>query len=479
MFGLAEIQEFSAAFPSSVNKVNARIRMQASAEKIWSHAQQLLRTMLNTDIYTLWFLPIRAKTLDEDVMTLEVANDFCEVWLKDNYLGLIRDVLVQAAGRTIEVKFQVGSGLSPANETTSPTKTKSKPDSEQERSVVVNRELILNPKNTFETFVVGETNNHAHAAALAVAQAPGKSYNPLFIYGGVGLGKTHLLHAIGQHISAHRKTARISYVSSEKFTNEYIDAIQNNQLVRFRKRYRQTDVLLIDDIQFLAGKERIQEEFFHTFNALHESHKQIVLTSDRPASEIQNLEQRLVSRFEWGLGTDMQPPDVETRLAILRKKVAAMGVELPEEILNFLGHRIRTNIRRLEGALTRVASYASLTGKKLTLETVEGLLREVLHEEGRFTINIDVIQKKVAEHYDIRLADMTSKRRPENIAFPRQVAMFLARQMTENSLNTIGEAFGGRDHGTVLHACRLVKGRMEVDSHVRQAVSYLEKQLLR
>ncbi len=453
--------------------------MQVSAEKIWTGAQQMLRTMLNADIYNLWFMPVRATALNGEVITLEVSNDFCEVWLKDNYLGLIRDVLLHSSGQPLEVKFQVGSGTSISSEPVLP-KSKAKLDSDQaERSAALNRELVLNPKNTFETFVVGETNNHAHAAAMAVAQAPGKSYNPLFLYGGVGLGKTHLLHAIGQYVTAHKKTARVAYVSSEKFTNEYIDAIQNNQLVRFRKKYRQTDVLLIDDIQFLAGKERIQEEFFHTFNALHEAHKQIVLTCDRPASEIQNLEHRLVSRFEWGLVTDMQPPDVETRLAILRKKAAAMGVDLPEEIINFLGHRIRTNIRRLEGALIRVASYASLTGKRLTLEMIEGLLREVLHEEGRFTINIDVIQKRVAEHFDIRLADMTSKRRPENIAFPRQIAMFLARQMTESSLNTIGEAFGGRDHGTVLHACRLVKGRMEVDSNVRQVVSYLEKQLLR
>jgi chromosomal replication initiator protein len=453
--------------------------MQASAEKIWVGAQQVLRTMLNADIYNLWFQPIRAASLEKETITLEVANDFCELWLKDNYLGLIRDVLLHTSGQELNIKFQVNSTAASVLAPVDSIKSKHKSDPEQERSTALNRELVLNPKNTFETFVVGETNNHAHAAAMAVAQAPGKSYNPLFLYGGVGLGKTHLLHAIGQYVTAHKKTARVAYVSSEKFTNEYIDAIQNNKLAAFRKRYRQTDVLLIDDIQFLAGKERIQEEFFHTFNTLHESHKQIVLTCDRPASEIQNLEQRLVSRFEWGLVTDMQPPDVETRLAILRKKAAAMGVELPEEILNFLGHRIRTNIRRLEGALTRVASYASLTGKKLTLETVEGLLREVLHEEGRFTINIDVIQKRVAEHFDIRLADMTSKRRPENIAFPRQIAMFLARQMTENSLNTIGEAFGGRDHGTVLHACRLVKGRMEVDSNVRQVVSYLEKQLLR
>ena len=456
--------------------------MQAAAEKIWGTAQEHLRSMLSADTYNLWFAPLRASGCDANGLVLEVANDFCEVWLKDNYLALLQDVLTLATGRQMQVKFKVASSAAPIAAPASSGSGGHKPKSAEaapERNNSANADVTFNPKNTFDTFVVGNNNNFAYAAALAVAQAPGKSYNPLFLYGGVGLGKTHLLHAIGQHVASSKKAARVAYVSSEKFTNEYIDAIQNNQLVRFRKKYRQTDVLLIDDIQFLAGKERIQEEFFHTFNALHEAHKQIVLTCDRPASEIQNLEHRLVSRFEWGLVTDLQPPDVEMRLAILNKKAQQMGVALPAEVLDFLANRIRTNIRRLEGALIRVASYASLTGKKLTIEVVEGLLREVLHEEGRFSVTIEAIQKKVAEHFDIRLADMTSKRRPENIAFPRQVAMFLSRQMTENSLCSIGEAFGGRDHGTVLHACRLVKDRMEVDPNVRQVVSYLEKQLMR
>jgi len=435
--------------------------------------------MLSTDIYNLWFAPLRATSADESILVLEVANDFCEVWLKDNYLDLLQDVVALASGRQFQVEFRVTSNHPAGTHPTPPLHVKAKVEEVAIEKASSNHDFGFNPKNTFETFVVGNNNNFSYAAALAVAQAPGKSYNPLFLYGGVGLGKTHLLHAIGQHVSSHKKGARVAYVSSEKFTNEYIDGIQNNQLAKFRKKYRQTDVLLIDDIQFLAGKERIQEEFFHTFNALHEAHKQIVLTCDRPASEIQNLEHRLVSRFEWGLVTDLQPPDVEMRLAILQKKAQVMGVELPEEIMNFLANRIRTNIRRLEGALIRVASFAALTGKKVTLEVVEGLLREVLHEEGRHSVNIEVIQKKVAEHFDIRLADMTSKRRPENIAFPRQIAMFLSRQMTESSLSTIGEAFGGRDHGTVLHACRLVKDRMEVDANVRQVVSYLEKALQR
>jgi len=451
--------------------------MRPPAEKLWVAAQQQLRAMLNTDTYHLWFAPLRANALDNDCVVLEVANDFCEVWLKDNYLGLLQEVLARAASRPIQVRFKVvaGNTLAAPASISAPARLKIA-EAPPEK---VSGDFGFNPKNTFDSFVVGNNNNFAHAAAMAVAQAPGKSYNPLFLYGGVGLGKTHLLHAIGQHVAGSRKGARVSYVSSEKFTNEYIDGIQNNQLVRFRKKYRQTDVLLIDDIQFLSGKERIQEEFFHTFNALHEGHKQIVLTCDRPAGEIQNLEQRLVSRFEWGLVTDLQPPDIETRTAILRKKAKSMGADLPEDVINFLAQRIRANIRRLEGALIRVAAYASVTGKKLTTDVVEGLLREVLHEEGRFSINIEVIQKRVAEHFDIRLADMTSKRRPENIAFPRQIAMFLSRQMTESSLNSIGEAFGGRDHGTVLHACRLVKDRMEVDPNVRQVVSYLEKQLLR
>ncbi len=452
--------------------------MQLSAEKIWNSAREHLRSKLNNDTYNMWFAPLRACGIDGNNVTLEAANEFSGVWLKDNYLSLLQDAFAVAAGRQLQVKFKIAAGNAPAPSAAEPAPAKTKaPEPAHERQA--NSELHFNPKNTFESFVVGNNNNFAYAAALAVAQAPGKSYNPLFLYGGVGLGKTHLLHAIGQHVSGNKKDARVAYLSSEKFTNEYIDGIQNNQLAKFRKKYRQTDVLLIDDIQFLAGKERIQEEFFHTFNALHESHKQIVLTCDRPASEIQGLEHRLVSRFEWGLVTDLQPPDVEMRLAILQKKAQIMGVTLSDDIMNFLANRIRTNVRRLEGALIRVASYASLTGKKLTIEVVEGLLREILHEEGRYSINIEVIQKKVAEHFDIRLADMTSKRRPENIAFPRQIAMYLSRQMTESSLNTIGEAYGGRDHGTVLHACRLVKDRMEVDANVRQIVHYLEKQLMR
>ncbi|MBM3847724.1 MAG: chromosomal replication initiator protein DnaA, partial [Verrucomicrobia bacterium] len=356
-----------------------------------------------------------------------------------------------------------------------PAREKTRHSSRQQEIV----ENSFNPRNTFENFVVGDNNTFAHAAAIAVSQAPGKTYNPLFLYGGVGLGKTHLLHAIGLHVAAKKRGSRVTYVTAERFTNEFIDAIQNGQLVRFRRRYRQSEVLLIDDIQFLAGKERIQEEFFHTFNALHEEHHQIVLTCDRPANEIQGLEQRLVSRFEWGLVTDMQPPDVETRMAILRKKERILGITIPPELLHFIAERVRSNIRRLEGAFVRVSSYVSLTRKPLTTLVVEELLRDILHEENRTAISIECIQKIVADHYDIRVSDITGKRRPGNIAFPRQVAMYLSRQLTDSSLSTIGEAFGGRDHGTVLHAVRQVNDRMSVEPSVRQAVGYIESQLLR
>ncbi len=449
--------------------------MQATVEKIWTKTTKQIRTLLNTETYNLWFSSVQPVSLNQSSITLEVPNEFSEVWLKDNYLELLQDALAQASGRKLNIKFKVAAGGNGAAAAPPKPAKGRKPTARK----ATDGDLMFNPRNTFETFVVGNNNSFAHAAAMAVAQQPGKAYNPLFLYGGTGLGKTHLLHAIGQHVVGSKKAAKVSYVSSEKFTNEYIAAIQENQLVKFRKKYRQTDVLLIDDIQFLAGKERIQEEFFHTFNALHEAHKQLVLTCDRPASEIQNLEKRLVSRFEWGLVTDLQPPDVETRLAILRNKVKSMGVEIPEDVLTFLANRIRTNIRRLEGALIRVASYAHLTGKELTNDVVENLLREILQEEGRHTITMEVIQKKVTEKFDLRMADMTSKRRPENIAFPRQIAMYLSRQLTEHSLSAIGEAFGGRDHGTVLHACRLVKDRMEIDANVRQTVHYLEKQLLR
>lgn len=453
--------------------------MHSAAGKVWSAAQAILREKLSPDIFKLWFAGVKARELQEDRFTLEVPNDFAELWLRSNYLSLLQDVLGQVTGRRLTIQFAINNTPGAAPSATDPAPATNGVKGKPEPAPHPTRDFPFNPKNTFETFVVGSNNSFAHAAALAVAQNPGKAYNPLFVYGGVGLGKTHLLHAIGQYVVGQRRTARVAYVTSEKFTNEYIEAIQSNDLGRFRKKYRGMDVLLIDDIQFLENKERIQEEFFHTFNTLHGNHRQIVMTCDRPAGELKSLEARLVSRFEWGLVTDLQPPDVETRLAILRKKQELMGFTLPEPVLEFIATKIRSNIRRLEGALARVGSYCALSKKPPTLELVESLLREVLQEESRDALTIEAIQKRVAEHFDIRLADMTSRRRPECIAFPRQIAMYLARNLTGSSLNTIGEAFGGRDHGTVLHACRLVKDRMDVDESVRQTVAFLERQLLR
>jgi chromosomal replication initiator protein len=335
----------------------------------------------------------------------------------------------------------------------------------------------LNPRNTFENFVVGANNQLAHAAALAVAQAPAQAYNPLFLHGATGLGKTHLMHAIGHSILQRNPEAKVAYLSTEKFTNEYIHAIQENALTKFRQRYRSVDVLLIDDIQFLAGKERIQEEFFHTFNDLFESQKQIILSSDRPVTEIATLEARLVSRFQWGLSADIQSPDFETRVAILKTKAATLKIDLPPAVVDFMAQHISKNIRRLEGALIKISSYAALTGKTLDLATAEHLLKDVLMEEAQNRLNIEGIQKRVADHYQIRHSDMTSKRRPNAIAFPRQIAMYLCRQLTRHSLQEIGEAFGGRDHGTVIHAVKTVENMMDQDDSVRGSVDFLKTQL--
>jgi chromosomal replication initiator protein len=460
--------------------------MQTPLEKIWATASTLLRERLNPDIFSLWFAGLRPKSLVEDDITFEVPNDFSELWIKSNYLSLIQDAVCHASGRPLNVKFAIGAtepSAKRSNASASAGSSKARTTAAQPVPAATadagSSVFDFNPRNTFDNFVVGSNNSFAHAACVAVAQSPGKAYNPLFVYGGVGLGKTHLLHAIGHHVVRNRRTARVAYVSSERFTNEYIEAIQSNDLGKFRKRYRTADVLLIDDVQFLEHKERIQEEFFHTFNALHDSHRQIVLTCDRPAAELKTLEARLVSRFEWGLVTDLQPPDIEIRLAIAHKKQEGMDFKLPEPVLVFVARKIRSNIRRLEGALARVCAYCSLSRKEPTLELVADLLRDLLQEESRDALTIEAIQKRVAEHFDLRLADMSSKRRPEHIAFPRQIAMYLARSLTGSSLNNIGEAFGGRDHGTVLHACRQVKDRMEVDESVRQVVSFLERQLMR
>jgi chromosomal replication initiator protein len=454
-------------------------------QALWSEIAATIRAEVSADTFNRWFKDIELIALTSVEMTLRVPNNIYQFWIESNYLSLVQSAALLALGAPRAVLFTFSeTATAPARKSAHPHEVKAEaleaatPDTPEE-DAAQQATAGLNPRNTFESFVVGTNNQFASAACSAVSNAPAKTYNPLFIYGGVGLGKTHLMHAIGHAIRA-KKKSKVLYITSEHFTNDFIDAIQNGTLVKFRRRYRSVDVLLIDDIQFFADKERSQEEFFHTFNALFDGHKQIVLSSDRPASEIRTLEQRLVSRFEWGLTAELLPPDNETRMAILKKKAESMKVRIDGDIVEFLSSRIRTNVRRLEGALMRVASYVSLNdGHMPPPERLEHLLKDLLQEEARRTVTIDHIKTRVAEHFDVRLADMTSKRRPANIAFPRQVAMYFARELTKSSLCEIGDAFGGRDHGTVIHAHRLVKERIKNDEKVRQIVSYLDSQFQR
>lgn len=442
------------------------------ASRVWKKTCQDLSSTLSKDVYDRWIAVIEAKEVRDDQLVLHVANDFYHTWLVENYLPLIQDTVSAAAGRDLGIVFEVDHSHRAA--------TPSEPPAPRPKTPRKRREFerpSLNQNYTFDRFVVGPSNNFAHAASLAVAQSPARAYNPLFIYGGVGLGKTHLMQGIGHHALAHHDSV-VCYISSEAFTNDYIDALQRKALVEFRRKYRNADILLIDDIHFLGGKERLQEEFFHTFNALFDNHKQIVMTCDRPASEIPGLEQRLVSRFEWGLVTELEKPDVETRIAILRKKQEQLKINLPDEVLSFLAERIRSNIRRLEGALIRSATYASLTENPLTIENLEYLLRDTLDQENKEAVTMEVIQKTVADYYDIRLGDMTSKRRPQSIAFPRQLAMYLCRDMTQHSLPEIGCAFD-RNHATVLHAFRLIERKCAEDPSLRQTVATLRQRLVR
>jgi chromosomal replication initiator protein len=452
--------------------------MDEKCAQLWQKLSLALKPQVSADTFKRWFSAVELVKATADSLTFRVPNNIYQFWIESNHMTALEAAIITACGGPREVKFSSPSGTS-SDADVDAVAIKELPVEPLRDNRAIGTVAGLNPRNTFETFVVGPNNEIAHAASLAVAQSPARTYNPLFIYGGVGLGKTHLMQAIGHYVWAKKKNTRVMYLSSELFINEFIDAIQHNNLVKFRKRYRQAELLLIDDIQFLGGKERSQEEFFHTFNTLFDGHKQIVLSSDRPASEIANLEHRLISRFEWGLTAELQPPAIETRLAILRKKALALQIKLQDQVLEFLASRIRTNVRRLEGALMRVASFASLSGKELTQEVIEHLLKDILQEEARNQVTIEQIQRRVAEHFDVRLADMTSKRRPANIAFPRQVAMYLARELTKASLNEIGEAFGGRDHGTVLHACKLVKKRMHEHDSVRQTVSFIDSSLQR
>lgn len=448
---------------------------------IWSGVKSEFKTLFTKEIYDTWFDTLHQVTEDDQSIVIGTPSEFSAFWIQDNYLDLIHEKVNSLAGRPMEVVIEVTGQESAEAPLSRPIRMEN--GDSYDRSATFRRTRkrvkapLLNPRNIFGNFVVGSSNQLAHAASMAVAKAPARAYNPLFLYGDTGLGKTHLMHAVAHYILDNAPDAQVVYVSCEKFTNEFIGAIQTNSLVNFRRFYRNIDVLLIDDIDFLANKERIQEEFFHTFNELFESQSQICLSSDCPASEIAKLESRLVSRFQWGMVTDIQAPDLETRVAILKKKAVAQGYRISDEILEFLAQQITRNVRRLEGALVKVASYVTLIDNKLDIETVEQLLQHIFQEETQNQVTIERIQKKVVEHYSLRSSDMVSKRRPSNIAFPRQIAMYLSRILTPHSLKEIGESFGGRDHGTVIHACKTVENMMEQDESTKRSVEYLRNQL--
>ncbi len=445
-----------------------------SASVLWSKACAHLQSALHHDVYSRWIAVIDAVELKDNTLFLGVDNDFYQSWLEENYLTLIKKALCSVTGSDLKIVFTVkpqvldDSLLNPPKEKLSIRErlVSRKPDFKPS----------LNPKFTMDAFVIGPSNSFSHAAAMAVADAPARAYNPLFIYGCTGLGKTHLMQAIGHTVLSNSKARNICYLTCETLLNEYIDALQKRALPEFRKRYRTADLLLIDDIHFLAGKERIQEEFFHTFNALFDAHKQIIMTSDRPAAEISGLEQRLISRFEWGLVTELEEPDFETRMAILRCKQRSMNIYIEDALLTFIAHNVRSNVRRLEGALVRAVSFSSLTRKPLTLEALQHLLRDTLEQEKQEEITIPSIQRTVAAYYDVRLADMSSSQRPRSIAVPRQIAMYLCRELTHNSLPDIGAMFG-KTHATVLHAHRQVKNRMDVDQDLKRNVADIYRKL--
>ena len=460
------------------------------ADTLWQNTNKELKNLFPEDVYEMWFSELVCTLESDSKLVLTTHSEFNAIWIENNFLDVISQQARSFAGTAIEVSIEVEQ----AQKAAGPDRTdaddcvkgfnsrdsRQSPDLRNNRPVsqsAPTHRTLINPTNTFENFVVGSGSQLAHAASIAVANAPGRAYNPLFVFGETGLGKTHLMHAVAHQMLANNPNAKIAYVSTEKFTNEFIHAIRENKLTKFRKYYRNVDALLVDDIHFLSGKESTQEEFFHTFNDLFESGRQIFLASDRPANEIERLENRLISRFQWGLVTDIQAPDFETRFAILRNKALAMKIELDEEIMEFLAERVSRNVRRMEGALTRIAGYANLIDRKLDLNAVERLLSDLLHEEAASKVTVDQIQKKVSDYYKIRFSELIGRRRTSAIVFPRQVAMYISRTLTSDPLKSIGDAFGGRDHGTVIHACKQVENMMEQDGSVKRGVDYLIKQL--
>ena len=444
--------------------------MSQETKEIWHNCCKQLKTILSVDIYDRWIAVIKPVSLEDNKLKLAVANDFYKDWLEENYLPLIDKSLILIGQENITALIDVdvkSFDVAQKNGSTSTEITKK----ENPRRISKSKNN-LNPAYTFDSFVIGENNRFAHAAAMAAATSPSRTYNPLVIYGGVGLGKTHLMQSIGNYVIQQKSRAKVCYITCESFTNEYIDALQNNNVSSFRKKYRKIDLLLIDDIQFLDGKNRLQEEFFHTFNTLFEGHKQIVLTSDRTPSEMSGLAPRLISRFEWGLVTELIKPDVETRTAILRRKATSMNVQLDNELIDYLAQKISSNIRSLEGALIRVATYSSLTHQEITVEKIDQLLRDLIGKDEYMPISVDLIQKTVADYYDIRVSDITGKKRSKDIAWPRQIAMHLSRILTQNSFPSIGEKFD-RNHATVLYAHEQVHSRSTNDRKLKNTLTLL------
>jgi chromosomal replication initiator protein len=413
---------------------------------LWDEVLAKVEGKVNRHSFATWFRPTNYLALQGSSLLIGVPNAQFKDWLTKNYQGVLTEALVDLGHKEVQVVFEEAADAAEPAAPAAP-----------EREV-----SSLNPKYTFDSFVVGSSNQFAHAAARAVAEIPSKSYNPLFIYGGVGLGKTHLMHAIGHYIQARQKRLILVYMSADRFINEMINAIRFDRLPSFRQKYRSMDVLLVDDIQFIAGKDRTQEEFFHIFNALHDGQKQIVISSDCPPRQIPTLEERLHSRFEWGLIADIQPPDIETKVAILRKKAEAERVEIPENVSLFIASKVRTNIRELEGSLIRLIAYASLTGRDIDLTLAQETLKDLLHTEDK-PITIEMIQKFVADHFNVKLTDLKAKNNAKSVAEPRQIAMYLTKALTKASLPEIGKEFGGKHHSTVIHSVRKIDGLRKRD----------------
>jgi chromosomal replication initiator protein len=441
------------------------------ASNIWEEILSRVQAKVNRHSFYTWFKPTAFVADDGSKVTVRVPNALFKDWITKHYSGVIAEALHEVRREEALVSF-VASGTPEAEAPApSPASLEPKTTSVEPSSIAIEDSLPpvmptssagLNPRYTFDTFIVGSSNQFAHAACRAVAEAPSRSYNPLFIYGGVGLGKTHLMHAIGHYVLQHDRSLVLTYISSERFMNEMINAVRYDRLIDFRERYRSVDVLLVDDVQFLAGKEGTQNEFFHTFNALYDSQKQIVLSSDCPPHEIEQLEERLRSRFEWGLIADIQPPDLETKVAILKKKAEAEAVPLPDPVAIYIAGRIKSNIRELEGSLIRLIAYASLTGRELSVDLAQEVLRNVKDHEEK-AITIDHIQKFISEYYQLKLADLKSRNNSKSIAMPRQVAMYLCKNLTHASLPEIGRSFGGKHHSTVIHSIRKVEALRKQD----------------